>query len=249
MIFVHKLLPAIVSPVALVLLLMLVSLVARRFWPLFLALILLVVAANPLVARYGLQYLEKDAVLRQIESVENSDAVVVLSGMVSPILGDAGHTQYEFNDAVDRFEAGIRLKQELKAPKLVFTRGKLPWSTGQPEGEVLAKLALQRGISPKDILITREVQNTSDEAIAVAELLGTEQRVILVTSAFHMPRAAPLFVQQGLKVDPFPVDFRSPSVKFTVLDLVPQAEALFDSSHVVRELLGRLYYRIRLLLG
>ena len=44
---------------------------------------------------------------------------------------------YEFNDSIDRILSGIDLFKENKAPLLILTNGKLPWSIGIPEGEYL----------------------------------------------------------------------------------------------------------------
>lgn len=246
MILLHKLLPALVSPLAITLFLMVIALLTRRLWPIGLAALILLVASNPILARMGQQYLEKGQVLRPVAIVKPADAIIVLSGMVETISGMDGKTVYEFNGAVDRYEAGIRLKKEGKAPQLVFTRGLLPWIKGRPEGEILAELATERGVAPTEILLTRKVENTSDEASAVAQLLPPGSRVILVTSAFHMPRAELVFLEQGLKVDPYPVDFRTLAVHASAMDLVPQAGSLSKNSHVLRQLLGRLYYQTKI---
>ncbi|MEP0944421.1 MAG: YdcF family protein [Rhizobiaceae bacterium] len=241
----HKLLPALVSPLAITLFLMVIALLSRRLWPIGLAMVVLLVGSNPMLAQMGQQYLEKGQVLRPVDTVEPADAIVVLSGMVETISEMEGKLSYEFNGAVDRYEAGIRLMKAGKAQKLIFTRGFLLWSKGRPEGEILAEFAIDRGIDQDKILLTRKVENTSDEAKAVAELLSSGQRTILVTSAFHMPRAQPLFAQQDLRIDPFPVDFKSQAVEFNLMHLVPQAGALSGNTRVMRELLGRLYYHIK----
>lgn len=94
--------------------------------------------------------------------------------------------------------------------------------------------------------------NTAAEAQAVAALMGQlaksvqDMRLILVTSAFHMRRAQLLFEQAGLAVFPFPVDFRVDGNRdFTVLDLLPSAEALKNTDNVLRELYGYVYYAAR----
>ena len=102
---------------------------------------------------------------------------------------------YEFNDAADRLFAGIDLIEHQKAPLLILTRGQLPWSKGSAEGEVLADLAKKYGVDPKQIRLTPPVQNTDQEARAIAALMPQEQRrIVLVTSAFHMPSAPSRFL-------------------------------------------------------
>lgn len=249
MIFLHKIIPAILSPLSIALILLLVSLLTNRVWPRVLAILILLVASNPMVARIGLEYLEKDSVFRPVSDLEPTEIVIVLSGMIDMVGRKDAEPRYEFNGAVDRYEAAIEILNQNKAQKVIFTRGLLPWSNGKPEGEVLAALAHKRGIDPRNIILTERVQNTADEAIAIKRLVSATERPILITSAFHMPRAQSIFARQGVEVDPYPVDFNAPQAKTIVLDLVPQARALSMNSHVLRELLGRAYYGLKSVLS
>jgi uncharacterized SAM-binding protein YcdF (DUF218 family) len=54
---------------------------------------------------------------------------------------------------------------------------------------VLKGNAISNGIPSEYILITKDVENTKDEAVAVKELIRPSMRIILVTSAYHMYRA------------------------------------------------------------
>src|SRR5690606_1496605 len=100
------------------------------------------------------------------------------------------------------------------------------------------------------ILVTDVVANTADEAREVLRVLAPRltqpPRVLLVTSAFHMPRAAAQFRAAGITVDPFPVDFRfSSGSRTTALDFFPSVEALRQTHTALRELYGRAYYWLR----
>ena len=95
-------------------------------------------------------------------------------------------------------------------------------------------------------MLTKNVQNTDQEAIAVKRLLNTNEiKVILVTSAFHMPRAKKVFVASGIKVIPFAVDYISSEQKITFMHFIPSAGSLGATSFAVRELIGRLYYNLK----
>ena len=89
------------------------------------------------------------------------------------------------------------------------------------------------------------VQNTNDEAKAISRMLPKNSEVILVTSAFHMPRAVKVFQNQNLKVIPYAVDFRSSVKEINIIDFLPQASAFKDSNFYFREIIGRTYYSIR----
>jgi len=122
----------------------------------------------------------------------------------------------------------------------------MPWDTHKlSEGELLMQEAIKLGFSRERFLLTSDVQNTADEAKAVAKLLGPEKSIVLVTSAFHMPRSRALFEAQGLVVVPYAVDFKVSAGTTTPMDFLPEANALHRSSVAFREMLGRLYYAVR----
>ncbi|KRO59812.1 MAG: hypothetical protein ABS05_01945, partial [Pelagibacteraceae bacterium BACL5 MAG-121128-bin54] len=198
----------------------------------------------PIVSNRFIAYLEKDYQLIEVAEIENVDAIVVLSGMIR-VIGDEENLKYEFTDSVDRFFAGLDLFNNNKSPILILTRGKMPWSVGIAEGEYLKELAIKYGVSEENIILTDEVQNTDQEAKAIKEILTEDAKIILVTSAFHMPRAEKVFKAANINLIPYPVDFQNSKSKTTMMDFIPSAGSLFDTSHFVREMIGRLYYNLK----
>jgi uncharacterized SAM-binding protein YcdF (DUF218 family) len=152
------------------------------------------------------------------------------------------------SDSVERLEAGIVLMQSDKARWLVFTGGRLPWENrARVEGEDSKEQAVRRGVSAGQILVTPEVGNTADEAREVAEFVRKYRwkRVILVTTGWHMPRAARLFKSAGVDCILFPVDFRSDARRsFSLLDFVPGADALRNTETALRECYGYAFYAV-----
>jgi len=245
MIYLHKVLPLLASPLFLVIILVLCGLLFRSRRAGLAAVGILIVCSLPVFSNKLISYLEKDYFLVPPASAKTADAIVVLSGMVRTIEGANG-LEYEWGEASDRIFAGIDLIKENKAPALVLTGGKLPWSVGKPEGEYLRDIAEKLGVSSDVILLTENVQNTDQEAKAVAKLLNKEvPNIILVTSAFHMPRAQKVFESAGIVVSPFPVDFLSGADNTKIMDFMPNAEAFRDTSFFVREIIGRLYYYLK----
>jgi len=209
------------------------------------AIFVFAVCSLPILSSKLISYLEKDFSLAPTSSVKPADAIVVLSGMVRTIEDENGFV-YEWSEASDRIFAGIDLIKENKAPVLILTGGKLPWSVGEPEGEHLRNIAKKYGVPSQIILLTENVQNTDQEAKAVAKLIKKEvPNIILVTSAFHMPRAQMVFEAAGIAVSPFPVDFLRSSEKVTILTFIPSAIAFSQTSFFIRELIGRLYYSLK----
>ena len=244
MIYFNKILPIIFSPLGLLIFLLIYGILRKKRLPLVIASILVIVFSLPLVSNKLTQLLEQNYEPVAPYDVEKADAIVVLSGMVRTISKN-NETFYEFSDAVDRILAGVELLKLNKAQNIILTRGKLPWNSGIPEGEFLAVFVKSQGVVENQIILTENVQNTNDEAKAVSKLLPQNSKIILVTSAFHMPRAMIVFENQNLIVIPYAVDFRFSENKLDFLDFLPQAEAFKDSSFYFRELIGRAFYHLR----
>ena len=244
MIYINKILPIIFSPLGLIIILLLFGILRKKILPSLLALLLLTLLSLPFVSNQLINLLEKNYSVISPNELDTADTVVVLSGMLQTIKQDS-MIHYEFSEAVDRIFAGINLLKMGKAQKIILTRGKLPWNKGVPEGDYLAEFVQSQGIDPNRILLTEIVQNTNDEAKAISRMLPKNSEVILVTSAFHMPRAKKVFQNQNLKVIPYAVDFRSSTKKIDILDFLPQANAFKDSNFYFREIIGRVYYSLR----
>ncbi len=76
--------------------------------------------------------------------------------------------------------------------------------------------------------------------------LSKRPNVLLVTSAYHMPRAQRLFERAGLTVIAYPVDFQGEATRnLSVMDFVPSARAFKATEMASRETIGRVYYAFR----
>ena len=245
MIYLHKILPLIISPLFFVIIIISLGIILKSKKISFLGILIFLICSLPILSNNLIYYLEKDYQPIDVSKIEDANAVVVLSGMVSTIKKNDNFF-YEFNDSIDRILKGVELIKENKASYLILTRGILPWSNGKSEGEVLKDFALKLGIEKEKIILTNNVQNTDQEAKAIKKLFTSDdQKIILITSAFHMPRAKKVFEAAKIKTIPFPVDFRSSSENFTLLDLIPSASAFSNTSHFIREVQGRIYYELK----
>ena len=257
MFLLSKILPLLVLPLGLALLLLLWGAWRGSRWPGITALALLWLFATPLVSEGLWRWLERPyerrnaaTVLAPLRSAPPPVAVVVLGGGRHPAPGPA-HAS-EWVDA-DRFFGGLeayeQLRRQGRQPRLIFTGG---WWPNQPnlppEGEVLRQRALSLGLPTADLATTGRVRNTAEEARAVAAQLPPGSTVVLVTSAFHLPRAVRLFERQGLRVLPFPVDFQAAGTwagnpLADPFQWIPSASGLDRSSRALREAMGRTLYR------
>ena len=245
MIYFHKILPLLFSPLFLIISLIIFGLILNSKKFSLTGLAILIIFSMPIISGKLMAYLESDYELIKASKVESADAIVVLSGMVRAIQ-TKNSLDYEWNEAADRIFAGIDLFKSNKAPVLMLTGGKLPWSIGVPEGEYLRDVAIDLGVPKKDILLTENVENTDQEAKAIKKLLLLDNpKIILVTSAFHMPRAQLVFKAAGINVIPFPVDFRIGAQKITFMNFIPSAGSFASTSFFVREMIGRTYYNLK----
>ena len=210
----------------------------------FLAFIVLIVSSNPIVGNYFMQKLEHPYKPVSMSTLNEADAIVVLSSGSFTKVGDDDNFRYELSDA-DRFFSGIELLKKYKANRLIFTAGQVPWTSNwKPEGIVLRDKAISLGLDAKKMLVTKTTQNTYEESIALTELLPSRSSILLVTSAFHTHRSKYLFEKQGFKVTPFPVDFRSSTTKISIMSFLPNVKSLNKTSLFIRENIGRLYYKL-----
>ena len=244
--FLNKLLPIFVLPLGWTVIMLLFGLLRKKRWPLVAAVVLLYVSSMPFVGNRMMHRLEAHGQAIPIDEVAKVDAIVPLGGFLGPPVAE--EFLPNLSEASERLEAGIELWQKKKAAWLVFTGGRIPWSNQREvEGAAAKRIAIARGIPEDRIIVTREVGNTADEARAIADLIRERgwSKILLVTSAYHMPRAVRIFSHAGVKVLPFPVDFQiDAKEKFTLLDFLPREEGLHYTELALREWYGIAFYAL-----
>ena len=201
--------------------------------------------STPIYSNNFFKLVEGSEYRKPISAIDSADAIVVLSGMLE--INEVGDSTYiEWGDP-DRFFEGMALFKAGKAQKLVFTGGQMPWDKAKKtEGEVLKEYAISNSIPSKKIFVTKHVENTADEAVAVKELISPSKRIILVTSAYHMYRAKRLFEKQGFFVIPYKVDYKSErDAEMTIIDFLPSPEYFKIIEIGFREIAGRLFYLVK----
>lgn len=124
--------------------------------------------------------------------------------------------QPQLNEAGERLTVALALARRFPQAHVVFTggRGELraPDSEDETEAKVAEQFFLEQGLGLDRLILEPNSRNTSENARMSFELVHPRDGDVwvLVTSAFHMPRAMLSFHRAGwLNVIPFPVDFRS----------------------------------------
>lgn len=249
-----KLLDLLLSPYSWALVLLLLSLRAKptwRFSPRILGalsiLILYVFSLEP-VASYLWKKLEDSAAntFNKDDKSEPYDAVVLLGGLL-----DEGAYQRvrsrSYNDNVDRLLATFDLLRTGRARYVIISGGSPSTTLENAESRVLRTQLVEWGIASDRILAEDLSRNTWENATYSKKMAEEHhlEKLLVVTSAFHMERALGCFHAAGLTVDTLPVDYRANATPFSVQALIPRSHFLNDSCIALREFAGRLIYRLR----
>lgn len=162
-----------------------------------------------------------EALLRTLESRYDRPAeqelphfagIVVLGGALSsPELWEA-HPQVGLNEQAERMTEAVALMRSHPNLRLLFTGGNAKIS-GEGVSEALrAKVFFDAmGVDPARVGYESESRNSYENALLTASMPGVDktQRWLLLTSAFHLPRAMGVFTHAGWNVTPWPVDYRT----------------------------------------
>ncbi|MBF0335719.1 MAG: YdcF family protein [Alphaproteobacteria bacterium] len=144
--------------------------------------------------------------------------------------------------SLERLRHGARVARREGLP-ILLAGGSPPEVT--PVAVLMAdSLAADFGMAPG--WIESRSQDTAENARFAAEILRFQgiRTVVLVTSAFHMPRARQAFERQGIATRPDPSGARAAPALHGLYSLLPSAAALHRSHYAVHEGLGRLWYAL-----
>jgi uncharacterized SAM-binding protein YcdF (DUF218 family) len=213
-----------------------------------LALLVLAVFSSAPVSNALLRSLERDAAASPRPGTrEPYDAVIVLCGLLDAEATESGGAP-DYTDAVDRLHAGFDLLRTGRARTALLSGGSLdPRVHEAVEARVLSRQLQSWGIDGARLVVEDQSRNTRENAVNSARIVRERgwQRLLLVTSAFHMQRAAGAFRAAGLSFDTLPVDFRWRDPARFPQSAVPRAESLAQSTLALHEWVGRLAYRWR----
>lgn len=193
--------------------------------------------ATPVVATRLRDSLERNYPQRDASTYAKADAIVILGGGALPRydLGSDGDDAFSL---ATRIGFGLQLFRDARADVVLVS--------GSDQAQRMARRLLWQGV-PVDALQTECAStNTHENAVFSAAMLkrAKRPRILLVTSGFHMPRAAAAFANQGLDVIPAPAyDPVYPS--WQAHPWWPKRSALRLSGRCLREYAGILWYRLR----
>jgi uncharacterized SAM-binding protein YcdF (DUF218 family) len=186
-----------------------------------------------------------------------AEVIVVLGGGTES--AQYPRPSVEVNAAGDRVLHAARLYRQGKAPAILVSGGNIVWLGGRSmtPAEEMADLLAMLAVPPNAIWLQPGSQNTQEDAAYSAQLLKEKgiQRVLLVTSAMHMPRSVALFRHLGIDVIPAPADYTitqagwdslfSPDPQALLVNMLPNASSLSLTTNALKEYLGLFVYGLR----
>ncbi len=137
--------------------------------------------------------------------------IIVLGGVISPELSIQRH-EISLDDSAERLVAAVELSRQYSNARIVLVGGNsnllLP---GRSESEFAARLLKELGVPQERIEIENGSRNTRENALNALQLIKPKpgERWLLITSAYHMPRAMGLFRKAGFQVEAYPVDYQT----------------------------------------
>lgn len=139
------------------------------------------------------------------------DGIIVLGGSIDSRLS-AMRRQTQLNDTAERLIMAVSLARRFPEAKVVFTGGSGSLTRQDlKEAHFAKRLFAHLGFAPDRVIYEDQSRNTYENASLSQMLVNPKQGQVwlLVTSAFHMPRAVGCFRRVGWYVIPYPVDYRT----------------------------------------
>jgi uncharacterized SAM-binding protein YcdF (DUF218 family) len=173
------------------------------------------------------------------------DGIVVLGGPIDPDLSLA-HGVPVIRTAPDRIVAAAALARKYPTAKIVFSGGSASLIANEArEADYAATVFESLGVDRARLIIDRASRNTYENAVLSRQLADPKpgEHWLLVTSAYHMPRAVGLFRKAGFAVEPYPVDWhvgRDAADIFAFTQF--STDGLVRTDAAVREWLGLVAY-------
>lgn len=173
----------------------------------------------------------------------DATAIVVLGGGYVEDSPEYGNRTILSPETLQRALYGAEIAKVSHLP-IVWTSGNPQHPDSQEsDAETTRRLWIELGVDPGRIRVESRSKDTSENARFTVPIVGSGP-VILVTSAWHMPRAMLAFAHAGIRATAAPTAYHWRSRAFTFYDLLPSAEALRVSSEAIHEYVGLAWYSI-----
>ncbi|MEO6219509.1 MAG: YdcF family protein [Ginsengibacter sp.] len=170
---------------------------------------------------------------------------IVPGGFASVGIDDNGY----FNSSADRFIQALKLFKQGKITHILISggNGKIDKQSFREGAWVKGEL-ITMGVPDSVIFVEDRSNNTADNAIYAKQILDSAHLMppfLLITSAYHIPRASLLFMDAGITTAPFPCNYTAGRANFKFSSLLPRFSALVGWDIYLKEAAGYFWYKFK----
>jgi uncharacterized SAM-binding protein YcdF (DUF218 family) len=173
------------------------------------------------------------------------DGIIVLGGAISPDIS-AARGEVVLNEAAERLTVVVELARRYPNARILFSGGSGALIPGESEAPFAFRLLESFAIARDRILLEDRSRNTFENAVYSKQIARPMpgERWLLVTSAYHLPRAIGVFRKVGFAVEPYPVDWRTRGLEDALRPFPSVGDGLRRVDTAVREWVGLAVYWI-----
>ncbi len=172
---------------------------------------------------------------------------MVLSGYIHVV--DKEGTRVELGgDTLYRCLRAAEVYRQGKPCPVLVSGGKVnPEAPGPTLAAAMRDFLLRQGVAEEDLIVEDRSTTTYENAVESCRLLEERglHKIVLVTDAAHMYRAADCFRKQGAEVVPCGCRYRATGMEWSPWAFVPNPAAAGASQEALHEWLGTAWYRLR----
>lgn len=174
------------------------------------------------------------------------DYAIVLGGMASY---DSTINRIIFHESTDRLLQALDLYSRGYIDTLIISGGSARLMFKErKEASVLKEYLVRLGLPSDRIIADPNSRNTQENAANTLNIIKQpdQQKILLVTSAFHMRRARAVFQKKGFNIDTYPAHFISSKGPFNPVSIIlPTASAFLGWDLLIKEMVGLTIYKIK----
>jgi len=174
------------------------------------------------------------------------DGIVVLGGAITPDVS-AARGAVALNEAAERITAAAALARRYPNVRIIYTGGSNAVLADQIAEAPFAVRELEAlGVAHDRITAEEQSRNTIENAVFSRLIAQPKpgERWLLITSAYHMPRAVAAFRAAGFAVEAYPVDWRTRGPIDAARPFDSLSEGLRRTDEAAHELIGLMAYRL-----
>ena len=246
-----KILAFLFNPLTWIAILFLIYLIVKKRKSKIIALssliILSIVFSNPFLTEEVYRMWEPKSKPDKTYKIKYEAAIVLGGGMINY---DQRNDKLICTKSTDRFLQAMHLFSIGKIKKIIISggNGNLEEPELYSEAELVRRFMLENGIPDSAIIVETKSRNTHENAGFTKQIM-IEHKIagpcLLLTSAYHLPRAHKCFTKEKINVEDYPCDQLSGPRHFEIYHLlVPQAQDVMQWDMLIHEWVGYISYKI-----